>query len=659
MPRILFHLLCLICILFPVDHSLKAQNASLQYQPPVVLSTGDIHPNYFALGDFDGDGKPDIAVTDSLQKTVSIYLNQGKGAFIATPIVTTLAVDNTAGALVAGDFNGDGKADLIVATIAGDQVSLVLLASGGGHFAVQPPLPGSFGFESAKLADFNGDGHTDVFLGGNGEPYLYLGRGDGTFIQQAVPNGSFPGSYGSVTAGVFSGSGHVDAVSADFSDPGYMQGSIDVFPGNGDGSLRTPTFYKSSAILNPGSLDVADFNHDGKLDLLIGGSGGVFIAPGNGEGTFQLAASQLIQLYATNDSIGLTNPDFSSAVATDLNLDGRADAVVLDHNTGLLSLILNDGTGTFPNALKTPFTFQLTALSYILNVADLNGDGLPDIVTSTPSAKTITILLSGKALVPSSATLASSGNSFLVGSNLVFTAKVTGGATAPTGTVTLSDGSASLGQQTLDASGTALFTTSTLSVGNHALTFNYSGDATYNPSTSSVLNQQVADFTPSLASGTQTVATGSSAFYSLAIAPLSGFAGSVMVTCSGLPSYATCSAPSVSVTGGSATATITVATTASALALANRTGNFLYACTLCGGFSLCFLRRSRAKWISLWGIFIVMAAFGALGCGGSAKPSQAPPAPTSQTSTFTINATATQNGVSVTHPVTATLITHS
>lgn len=658
MIRTWYRLLCYTCLLCSAFASLSAQNTKLQYQSPVVLSTGTVHPNHLAIGDFDGDGKPDLAITDSLQKTVSIYLNQGKGTFTVVPIVTTLAIDNTAGAIVAGDFNGDGKADLVVGTIAGDQVSLVLLASGSGHFTIQPPLPGSFGFLSAKLADFNNDGHIDIFFGDDGESYLYLGRGDGTFTQQAVPNGSLPGIYTSVTAGVFSNSGHVDGVAADAADPGYETGSIDFFPGNGDGSLHTPTFSMPPTIMNPESIDAADFNGDGKLDLLIGGTSGAFIASGNGDGTFQSAANQLIELYSTYDSVGLINPDSTSVVATDLNLDGKTDVVVLDQATGLLSLILNDGSGKFPDAFSTPFTFQLTAPSYVVLVADLNGDGLPDVVTSTPSAQMITILLSGRTLIPSSAALASSGNSFLVGSSLVFTAKVTGGSTVPIGTVTLSDGSTSLGQQTLDASGTAMFTVSTLSVGNHALTFNYSGDATYNPSTSPVLNQQVADFTPSLASGTQTVAAGSSASYSLALAPLSGFTGSVTITCLGLPSYAACSVPPVSVTGGSATATVIVATTASALALAGRTNNFLYACTLCS-LSLCFLRRSRAKWISLYGIFIVMAVFGALGCGGSAKPSQAPPAPTSQTSTFTIHAAAIQNGVSVTHRVTATLITHS
>ena len=275
---------------------------------------------------------------------------------------------------------------------------------------------------------------------------------------------------------MFTASGHIDAVAADFSDPGYTPGTVDFFAGAGSGTLQTPKFYTAAAIANPGSLDAADFNQDGKLDLLIAGSGGAVIAPGNGDGTFQLAANQVVPLNTTENFSGLINPEFSSAVAADLDLDGRPDAVVLNNTTGVLTLLPNDGQGKFPSALGTTQMFQFPALSYNLAVADLNRDGLPDIIASTPSAKTVTVLLSTAA--PTVA-LAASGSNLLVGSDLTLTAKISGGSGVPTGTVTLLEGSTPLGRQALDADGAAQFTLSTLSVGSHALTVNYSGDARY------------------------------------------------------------------------------------------------------------------------------------------------------------------------------------
>jgi hypothetical protein len=87
------------------------------------MSAGTITPHHFAVGDFDADGKPDLAVSGFTSKTVSIYLNKG-GASFGSPVVNTLSIGNTVGAMVFGDFNEDGKADLAVATFSGNQVAI-------------------------------------------------------------------------------------------------------------------------------------------------------------------------------------------------------------------------------------------------------------------------------------------------------------------------------------------------------------------------------------------------------------------------------------------------------------------------------------------------------------------------------------------------------
>src|ERR1700752_933140 len=107
---------CFVTLIIAIYFLCACANCSnLKYQSVVSFSTGASTPNTFAVGDFNGDGKPDIAVPDNYGKTIAVYLNQQGGSFGA-PIITTLSIDNTLGAILSGDFNGDGKADIIVAT---------------------------------------------------------------------------------------------------------------------------------------------------------------------------------------------------------------------------------------------------------------------------------------------------------------------------------------------------------------------------------------------------------------------------------------------------------------------------------------------------------------------------------------------------------------
>lgn len=628
--------------------------SNLKYQPITTFSTGASTPNDFAIGDFNGDGKPDLAIPDQYGKTVSVYLNQGGGTF-GTPIVTTLTIDNTLGAILSGDVNEDGKADLIVATVSGDQYAIVLLGNGDGTFTQQTPIPGSSGFLSGKLADFNGDGHLDLFLGGNGPLYLFLGRGDGTFSQQAIPNGSFPGSYFSVAVSDFNGDKQLDAIAAD-TDAGGMAGSIDYFPGVEGAYLGAPTFYQSSLIPNPTSLDVADFNHDGKLDLVVSGNGAVFVMFGNGDGTFQLGSNQLIPVFAQST---FGSADSTNAIAVDLDQDGHPDIVAIDGTAGQISLILNDGTGTFPDAFNTPYSFQTTGKSYYLASADFNGDGLPDIVVSNQAAKTMSLLLSVKSLATPTLSLTSSNTSALVGSSLVFTAKVTGGTSTPTGTVSLSDGNSQLAQQTLDASGTVAFNISNLATGRHTLTVSYSGDSNFAPVSSTPLSQSVTDFQLALAPSSHTISAGSSATYSLTVTPMAGFTGTVTLACSGLPGRASCNAGSIQVTSAPATETITVSTTPTTSAMYTPTQGIIYACALFGCFSLCCLTRRnkdlrKRLFVLVPVILLLIFTIGMTACSGDSK--KVTPGTPAGTSTLTITATTTENGVSVSHNVTGSLV---
>jgi hypothetical protein len=617
------------------------------------------------VGDFNGDGKPDLAVADTPASsigaigTISIYLNQG-GSF-ATPLVTTLENNNIDGTVIAGDVNGDGKTDLVVSTQFTNQVILVLLGNGDGTFQQLPEIAGSVAFLSGKIADFNNDGHPDLFLGGNGEPYLYLGNGDGTFVKQTIPipTGRL-GNYQSVLTGDFNDDKKLDAIAVDYGYPPSDTGSLDFFAGDGNGGLANPVFLQPPSITNPLTADAADFNHDGKLDLVIGGSGS-YIALGNGDGTFQTAANQLIPLAVPpiNES-GVTNPDTYNVAAADFDQDGTPDVVALDSKTGMLSVFLNDGTGTFPNAKTTPYTFQLPANSFAMAVADINGDGLPDIIVSNYVNKTITLLLSKVNLAAATMTLTGSVNNALVGTPLTFTVNVTGTGSTPTGTVTLMDGATQLGQEPLDADGSVTFTASNLAAGVHSLIVSYSGDTHFAATTSAALNENITDFQVALTPATQSIAAGSSASYSLAITPVAGFTGTVSLSCSGLPANASCNAPSVPVSSGVASQTITITTAATTAAFSMERGLAVDACALLGLFSLCFgWRRHDRRALRLFTLLslamVTPLALGILGCGGN-SPAKTVPGTPSGSSAITITATFTQAGVTATHTAAVTLV---
>ena len=626
--------------------------ATLNYQAPVTISTGSVTPAMFAVGDFNGDGKPDIAVPDQAGVTVLVYLNQGRGTFSA-PVVTTLNIPNTLGAILAGDFNEDGKDDLLVSTVAGPQVAMPLLSNGDGTFTPQPGIAGSFGFLGGEVIDLNGDGHKDLVLGGNGTPYVFFGKGDGTFTQQSIPAGSFPGDYFSITVGDFRGTKNSDVVMADTGDPSGQAGSIDVFPGAAGGTLTARTSYTPILITHPETLDSADFNGDGKLDLLIAGSIGTFVAFGNGDGTFQFGNSQLIYLAGSN-----ATPAYMSAVVADLNQDGKPDAIVVDGQSGFLSLFVNDGTGTFPDAAVTPYTFQLPADSYTIAAADLNGDGLPDIIASSKGSRSLTIILSSKTLVTPTLSLTSPNASVLAGTAITFNASVTGGSSIPTGTVTLQDGSSTIGQKALDSSGAAVFTISNLAVGSHAISFNYPGDGNFAAATSSTFNQSVTDFEIGISPATQTIAAGSSATYTLTITPEAGFTGPVTLACSGAPSLAKCVVPAVNISGAPATATVTITTTATTTAALASHHDAIYACALFGCVVFVFFRRGRALHSGI--SVVVLLSSGALiaatltACGSGSSKTAVPGTP-SGTSTITLTASTTQGGVTITHNATGSL----
>ncbi|HEX7368075.1 MAG TPA: VCBS repeat-containing protein [Candidatus Saccharimonadales bacterium] len=258
-----------------------------------------IAPFSVTTGDFNGDGKTDLAVANEGSNTVSILLGNGDGTF--QPAVN-YTVGTGPSSVATGDFNGDGKTDLAVANDGSNTVSILLGNGSGGFTLASSPATGT-GPSSVTTGDFNGDGKTDLavtnYNGGSGNTVsILLGNGDGTF--QPAVNYTVGTSPFSVTTGDFNGDGKTDlAVANDGS------GTVSILLGNGDGTFQPKTDYITGSL--PHIVTTGDFNGDGKTDLAVTNSY-------NGAGGNSV--SILLNKVATTINVGTTLVAQNTAATT-------------------------------------------------------------------------------------------------------------------------------------------------------------------------------------------------------------------------------------------------------------------------------------------------------------------------------------------------------
>ena len=401
-------------------------------------------PEDVVVADFNGDGKLDLAVADNGNYLagdnggISVLLGNGDGTFQPAQLVNG---GNNPTFLAAGDFNGDGKTDLVVSGLGtllsgGNGNLTILLGKGDGTF--QSPITLNAGLNPSAIAqgDFNGDGKLDIavldfgtFSGNNGAVDVLLGNGDGTFQPPMLlnPRSVLAAVPVAIVASDFNGDGRLDlaVVSSDFNSPATS--AVSVFLGNGDGTFQAPVFYGIPQI--PTSLAAGDLTGNGKIDLAVSSfvlnpglpqaASSIQVLSGNGDGTFQ--TSQDVSLTYADGAPNL-NSNFSwcsaegvsiwrgigiclpvSLQVADFNGSGKGGLVGIGGVPyGGLFVLPGNGDGTFEGILRYPAPADYNWPSpggggAGLAIADFNGDGKLDMVSTFQgdfyNAPNVTVLL--------------------------------------------------------------------------------------------------------------------------------------------------------------------------------------------------------------------------------------------------------------------------
>ncbi len=323
--------------------------------------------------DFNRDGNADIAVANINDNTISVVLGNGDGTFAAQQ---TIPVGTTPRGIAVLDVDGDGDSDIVNTNLGSNNLSLHL-NNGKGVFGTPTELSGGVNGEwSLMSGDMNNDGILDLVVASGvvSQIRVLTGNGDGTFTQQAQQNTG--GRSWQIMLGDVNGDGNLDVSSANAQN---NRGAI--LLGNGDGTLQAASTYNVAAMGSGGNdfplaSDLGDLDGDGDLDWITSSFGGEWIVMKNdGTGAFDFFA----ELDAPNAA--------SCSLMHDFDNDGDLDLGLVDELANVLILSRNDGTAVADGDFDANGNLDLADIDALNEqiatgnngaLYDLNGDGTVD-----------------------------------------------------------------------------------------------------------------------------------------------------------------------------------------------------------------------------------------------------------------------------------------
>jgi hypothetical protein len=483
------------------------------FLPAVTYDFSFGHDTYsVAVGDINGDGKPDLLVGNQfcsptcLVGRVNVLLGNGDGTFLdkGTGLYPTAGVGAR---LALADVNSDGKLDMLASGCAYKDcftgVVTVRTGNGDDSFAGGSVFgTGGMFPSSAAVADLNGDGKVDLVVAncgngcntGTGTVGILLGNGDATFQTAVTYSTGGIGAHQVIVADV-NGDGKPDLIipntCASSSNCSIGPGSVGVLLGKGDGTFQPAVAYGSGGDY-AFSVAVADINGDGKLDVLVANAyantGCCLPGPLGvllGNGD---GTFQSVIPYSPGASLG-------QIALADVNGDGKLDVVTTSGNTNAM-VLLGNGDGTFQAPV---FNGTGGVGANGIAVADVNGDGRPDVMVTNRCSNTnpncphgsVGVLLNDTGPhSPTTTSLASNVNPAAVNQQVIYTATVTNQSGGQlTGTVAFKHNTSTTTVKLVG--GQAVYKVTYSGSGTHLITATYSGDADNATSTSATLTEYV------------------------------------------------------------------------------------------------------------------------------------------------------------------------
>ena len=369
------------------------------YANQATFATG-ISPNSVSIGDFNGDGKPDLAIVNRSSYSVSVLLNTtAPGA--TTPSFAnqaTFATGNIPRSVSIGDFNGDGKPDLAIANFASASVSVLLNTTAPGattpSYANQATFATGISPNSVSIGDFNGDGKLDLAIANSTSNSVSVllnttapGAPTPTYANQTMfATGSLPKS---VSIGDFNGDGKPDLAIAN-----YASNSVGVLLNTTDTGATTPSYASQATFVTgnlPFSVSIGDFNGDGKPDLAL--ANGYYASNSVSVLLNTTAPGATTPSYANQATFATGSNPFSVSIG-DFNGDGKPDLAIANSTSNSVSVLLNttdSGAPTPSYASQTTFATGDQPLS--VSIGDFNGDGKPDLAIANIGSNSVSVLL--------------------------------------------------------------------------------------------------------------------------------------------------------------------------------------------------------------------------------------------------------------------------